>query len=359
MSSHPPVSSRNFGIDLLRIVAMLMVCLVHVNLWTKVHLVPVAGKAGLYYFGMWTESLCFIGVNLYAIITGYVCVRATWNPARYLLLWAQVAFYTLGLVLLFMVLSRSGMYPDDVTIRSLFGFGKLLFVGSGYWYFAAYTGVFLLLPYLNPLLLSLNRLKFTCLMVVLIGYLAVANCFLGSCFYDKGYNMTWLLVLYCVGAYLRLHPVHIPTAASILVVLLFPLQPVIAVAVGLPHGLNYCSPVFIVYSICLFRLFVMLEINNRLAQRLIGWAAPLSFGVYLIHSHPYVWKTLETFCAQSYQRLGQPWWYTLAIGPAIYLGCTFADALRLKIFVRCRVKQCAELAGEAVSRWCGARMNKR
>lgn len=352
MSSNP-ASSRNYGIDLLRIIAMLMVCLIHVNLWTKVHLVPLSGKEGVYYFGMWTESLCFIGVNLYAIITGYVCIHSQWKLSRYLMLWAQVAFYTIGLVLLYMAL-----YPDAVNVRGLIGMGKLLVVGSGYWYFAAYTALFFLLPYLNPLLLSLDRRKFTCLLVLIIGWMTAANFFQGSAFYDKGYNMTWLAALYCVGAYLRLYPVRIPVPIVLLVGVLFPLQPVLCVAVGLPHGLNYCSPVFAVYSICFFLLLSAWKINNRFVQRIIGWAAPLSFGVYLIHTHPYVWKTLEESCARFDADLGHPWWFTLAVGPAIYLGCSFADAVRLRIFAWCSVKTCAERTADMVQRACSALLNK-
>lgn len=337
---------------------MLMVCLLHVNLWTKVHLVPLPGKEYLCYFGMWTESVCFIGVNLYAIITGYVCIRSSWKPARYLLLWAQVAFYTLGLVLLFMVLSCLDMYPDDVSFRSLIGIGKMLFIGSGYWYFAAYTALFLLLPYINPLLLSLNRRRFTYLMLVLIAYLTIANTFQGSCFYGNGYNMTWLAAMYCVGAYLQLHPIRIPTFASILVVVLFPLQPVITVRLGLPHGLHYCSPVFVVYSICLFHLFALLEINSRFVQRIIGWGAPLSFGVYLIHTHPYVWKSLEMVCSQSYRQLDYPWWFTLVVGPVIYLSCSAVDALRLKLFAWCRIKSCAERSADAMGRLLDSLVNR-
>lgn len=347
-------AQRNDGIDLLRIIAMLMVCLLHVNLWTKAHLVLLQGKEYVYYFGIWTESLCFIGVNLYAIITGYVCIRSSWKPARYLMLWVQVAFYTLGLGVIFIVFSRLGVYPDEVSVRHLIGIGKLLFVGSGYWYFAAYTALFLLLPFVNPLLLSLSRRKFTGLMLVLIVYLLLANVFQGSRFYDHGYNMTWLVVLYCVGSYLQLYPIRIPTYASILVVLLLPLQPVVTVSLGLHHWLNYCSPVFVVYSICLFSLFVPLEINNRFAQRLIRWGAPLSFGVYLIHTHPYVWKSLERVCTQLYQQYAHPWWFSLAAGSVIYLLCSAVDAARLKIFAWCRMKVRAEQAAGTMARLFGS-----
>lgn len=111
---------------------------------------------------------------------------------------APVVFYTLvqAQVLLFPALCRLEIYPDDVAVRTLIGFGKMLFVGSGYWYFAAYTALFLLLPIINPLLLSLNRRRYTYLMLVLIAYLTVSNAFQGSCFYGNGYNMTWQVVMY-------------------------------------------------------------------------------------------------------------------------------------------------------------------
>ncbi|MBR4310991.1 MAG: hypothetical protein IKT79_08170, partial [Akkermansia sp.] len=63
---------RNQGIDFLRIIAMLMVCIIHINLFTEGHKELIPGKECFYYVSTWSETMGFIGVNLYAMITGYV-----------------------------------------------------------------------------------------------------------------------------------------------------------------------------------------------------------------------------------------------------------------------------------------------
>lgn len=63
---------RNYGIDMLRIVAMFMVIILH-----------ILGRGGIldsvktfspnYYIGWFMEIASFGAVNCYAIISGYVC----------------------------------------------------------------------------------------------------------------------------------------------------------------------------------------------------------------------------------------------------------------------------------------------
>lgn len=115
-----PREERNYGVDMLRIVAMLMVCFVHINWYTKVHVDIYPDKEGLYYFGVWSQSAAIIGVNLYAMITGYVSVLSKWKFSRYVRLWLLVAFYTVficgvGFILVEPCLEALfGMNPESV-----------------------------------------------------------------------------------------------------------------------------------------------------------------------------------------------------------------------------------------------------
>lgn len=84
---------------------------------------------------------------------------------------------------------------------------------------------------------------------------------------------------------------------------------------------------------------------------------PLSFGDYLIHTHPYVRKSPEMVCSQAYRQLDYPWWFTLVVGPVIYLSCSVVDAARLKLFAWCRIKSGAERSADAVSRLLEVLMN--
>ena len=81
---------RNYGIDLLRIVSMIMVVLLH-----------VLGAGGLLEatFGInnkivWLlEVFAFCAVNCYALISGYVGVNSKFKLSNILILWLQVFIY--------------------------------------------------------------------------------------------------------------------------------------------------------------------------------------------------------------------------------------------------------------------------
>ena len=146
---------RNYGIELLRIIAMFMVCMIHVNLFTSALNVSLVdtGKEYFYLVGVWTESVGYIGVNLYALITGYVCLNSKWRLSRYIELWAQVAYYSIGLLLLGLFLSYLNVLSWDVGRRYVLNILIKLPLGSTYWYFVAYSALFLITPFLNRALL--------------------------------------------------------------------------------------------------------------------------------------------------------------------------------------------------------------
>ena len=185
---------RHYGIDLLRIVAMLMVCVIHVNLHTKAQFEIVPGKEYFYYFGVWTETVGIIGVNLYAMITGYVCVLSNWRYSRYVRLWILVAFYTVLLFGVGYALNLSDVLLWPGSVLHIAKQTCLMCLGSTYWYFVAYTGLFFIIPFLNQLLQKLPKLQFTFMVIFLAFLLPIINCYAAGTVYSNGYNLAWLTV---------------------------------------------------------------------------------------------------------------------------------------------------------------------
>lgn len=91
--------SRNYGIDALRIVAMMMVLILHLLASIDVLSLENHGSAS-YNVGWLLEIAAYCGVNCYALITGYVCCDGTFRYERVVSLWFQVVFYTWGSLLL-------------------------------------------------------------------------------------------------------------------------------------------------------------------------------------------------------------------------------------------------------------------
>lgn len=338
-----PVSGRNYGIDALRIVAMLMVCVIHMNLFTRAHWKIVPTKEYFFYFGIWTETVGMIGVNLYAMITGYVCVLSSWRYSRYVRLWVLVAFYTVLLFAIGYALSLADVLPYSCGIVKIAKQICRLGFGSTYWYFAAYTGLFFIIPFLNLGLQRLSGEKFTLLVMVLVVLLPIINFRAGDIIYSDGYNMIWLTALYVVGAYIKLYPPCVLRSFWLLLVAgVCTLQPLLFALIGLPPINGYTWPVAVVYSIALFIVFTRLELKSGALKRLIAWAAPASFSVYLLHVHPWSWSMLVKYVSCVNIAWDYPWWFPLAGGLVMYLVCTIIDMLRMRVFRVCKVDAIAD-----------------
>ncbi len=83
--------SRNYGIDALRIAAMMMVLILH--LVGATHVLPLENyDSALHRVGWLLEIAAYCGVNCYALITGYVCCEGSFKYERVVTLWFQVIF---------------------------------------------------------------------------------------------------------------------------------------------------------------------------------------------------------------------------------------------------------------------------
>lgn len=343
-----PVRERNGGIDLLRIFAMFMVVLLHVLGPGGILFELKSGS--VHFAAAWLlEMAIFCAINCYGIISGYVGVESRYKYSNLLVLWLQVAGYSVAITLFYHL-----RYPTVIPFSSV----KEAFapVSNGYyWYVTAYVGMFLLMPLLNA---AANSLKKNQLKAVLIG-LFIALCVLPSCFNEDifltgwGYSTLWLSFLYVTGAYIKKHGFF---KNSIKVALgLYTICVLISWGVkmweeyiapsaywaDLAGGLltQYSSPTMYLSGVALFVIFANIKVPKKL-NKIIAFIAPCTFGVYIIHAHPLMWDRLITYKYAHYIDYNVFAMLGAAILTAI---CIFAllwavDFVRLQIFKLLRLK---------------------
>lgn len=357
---------RNIGIELLRIVSMLMIVILH----CLGHGGVLKGSAGLpaHNSAAWfLEIACYGAVNLYALITGYLCIKAQHRWGRILELWLQVFFYSIAITILFCLFT-----DHTLGIRQTV---KLFFpvMGKQYWYFTSYFCLFLFMPFLNILLRHLSKLQhrlliFTCICAFCI--MSLLSKQLGSEVFniDGGYSFLWLAVLYAIGSYLKLYPEdfvkrnHKIYLAGYLACtglvwaskLLIPAvtQKLFGRVFAANTLVSYISPFIVLGSVCLFLFFSQLQI--RRCKKLITSMASVSFSVYLISEQPYIRSAFVTNSLAG--AVEAPWVFMLgmvlirAIG--IYLACSAIDFLRKELFKLARVQAFCEWAAGGIKRLC-------
>ena len=104
---------RNYGVDLLRMVAMNMIVLLHV-LGTGGVLSSTTRFSSGYATGWLIEMASFGAVNIFAIITGFVSYGRKTKYSNLAQLFIQIIFYTVVCTSVFFVIS-----PDKVTRQTV------------------------------------------------------------------------------------------------------------------------------------------------------------------------------------------------------------------------------------------------
>ena len=108
---------------------------------------------------------------------------------------------------------------------------------------------------------------------------------------------------------------------------------------------EYTAPSSVIISAFFILFFSKLEINSIILQKIISFFAPLTYGIYLIHSHHFIWTR---FIPENYQFLLKYHSYDLILNILseslkMFLYCSVIDFVRLIIFKIFRIRQICTL----------------
>lgn len=143
-----------------------------------------------------------IGVNIFALISGYFLISSnSIKIEKVLKLMMQILTYSVFFFLLFGVLKNGSLNVREL-IKACF---PITF--SQWWFASAYFMLFLISPYLNRFLESLDRSACQRMLLLLTICWSFIPTFTGQSFQSN--NLLWLIYMYSLGAYFRLHDIYI------------------------------------------------------------------------------------------------------------------------------------------------------
>ncbi len=339
---------RNLGIDALRCLAMLLIACLHVL--NQGGAGSVSGDAAGWLQPL--RMLCNCGVNIYAVISGWVLVCGSFRPARLLELWLQVLFWNLTVAAVGTAAEPGCM--DGFWLRYCLPVTQKCF-----WYFTAYVGVYVMTPLLNPGIrgLSVRQARAAVLTVFLLFSVGthLGYAWQGDPWYvGGGYSVLWLLALYLMGACARqgkLDELFSPKAAFLLalgcVVLVCAVSGILDNQGELSEFwekqrkmlLYYTTPSSTLFALSMLLLFVRLRIPGAWKAP-IRWLSPLTFGVYIIHVHHVIWVRIQGLY-KPLAELPAPLlpFAVITAGAGLLLACAGLDWLRGLLFRRIRLRQ--------------------
>lgn len=300
MNQNPDVSRsrRNYGIDLLRLTAAFYVIVLHtLNQGGVYETVVPYSRQDLFCRVLLVVSYC--AVNIFGIISGYVGYQEPLKKisySAYLPLWLTVIFYGALFACAYLFLLPGTVTGRDLA-RSFFPVTNNL-----YWYFSAYTLVFFFAPFLNKIIYFSSRSERILLLVLICCVWSTIE-FLGDPFeMDNGYSSHWLMLLYLVGGLMKKMEFgnKIPTWAAVTGILLVDFcflylgwkwaeLPVLFFNVNFNFQHGYITPFYLAAAMLHVIAFSRFRFSPFL-EKLIAFAAPAAFSVYIANTNPLFWE---------------------------------------------------------------------
>ncbi len=301
-------SKRHIGIELLRIIAMMMVIILHFMIKGQYS----KSTNQIINVESWI-LICFsvVAVNCYVLISGYFMSEKSFKLKRINQTYSQVLFYSIFTFLLLVILGLK-----------FFSFGQAFtavtpFVHDSYWFANSYLLLLLFTPLLNSAINNMDKNKFQLILIALLGTYCVFNNMvkiINPIDKTAGYGILWFIILYLSAAYLKKY--YIPSNKPIKFFLLYLGTVFTNLIIHTSFGhlgavwgngmvRDYNNILVYIGAVFLFLAFINIDIDNKIVSKVILFFSPLTFAVYLIHESPFVsewlWNTInvDTWCVNN------------------------------------------------------------
>lgn len=338
---------RNAGIELLRIVSMISVMVLHVL--GQGGVLSAVTRRGAGYYLLWLlEIMCFFGVTCYGLISGYVGIDGNYRLTNIVYVWLQVVFYTVIITVIF-----AFAVPESVGTYDLVSMFFPAITGK-YWYFSAYMGMFFLIPLVNLGINALKKKYLNAILVTMVLFFSV----LSTIFYTDafnvryGYSIIWLLTCYFIGAYMKrfglFEKIKTWKLWGIFFLCVLATWGFKMIVSGLLSKeredmlMAYNSPTVLLMAMVLVVIFARIKMSDTgFIRKVVLRVAPLTFGVYLINTNPYIFAFLMR---DRFAKIAQ-YPSILAVisvilnALVIFLICVAIDAVRKLIFDLGRLRE--------------------
>ena len=309
-------NERNYGIDLLRLVLMFMVCMLHTLGQGGVLTAASSADINKYEAFLFLEMFSYCAVDAFAIISGYMSSDRPLRKEKIVEMWFQVFFYSFIVTL---ILTVAGVNRD----WDIFEIIKCVFpVTFGYfWYFTAFFVLFLATPILNKFIFSIDENTAKKAFIIFVVMFSVMGTIADPFISNYGYSAIWLMVLYCIGALakkIRLFEKRRSITLLLIWILCIYITWVAGEIFAFKKLTSYVSPTIMISGMIMVVLFSRLKLKRTAA---VAKLSPLAFGVYLFQNNHVIWdKAIKNA-------------FTFAVSQNIFIGVFYVFDLALLIFV--------------------------
>ena len=279
-------NTRNYSLDLLRILATFMVVVLHVQLFGG--LLEKQPFALSFLPTIILESFCIVAVNCFVLITGFFMIHKEMNWRKLLSLGLEIAVISW---IIFIISTICGLRASlKELVQHIFPT-----LSGCHWFISSYIMLYILSPWLNKLILSLTRKECLFLAGLLFALFSVwgSNPKISAISVQKGYSVLWLAYIYFIGSIIRLYGTYRISLAGLVYVVfsLFTIGYAIVLCKythSIWYAMNYNSPFILLAAISLFYTFYSFKLTSIYATQIVKFLTPGCFGVFLIHTDLFI-----------------------------------------------------------------------
>lgn len=323
------MTRRNLGIELLRIISMMMIIVLHIFGQGGVLRDEVDGVNAIVWL---MEILAYCSVDCYALISGYVGSNSEYNAKKALKLWLQVLYYSIIISVIVGIL-KPELVNREYVIKALFP----VFTEQ-HWYVTAYFEMMLFLPIINNGIKNCSKKTLRIFILLsIICVMTIPNLFKLSIFgfTDCG-AMLWLSIMYVVGFYAKQYPEDFEKLSVSKCIAGYILMSLITWGtrmIACKRFIDYTAPTVFMAAVFLLIGFSKVCIKDKL-YKFITFFSVSSLSVMLIHSNPLVYENYTKNSMEFLLNYNALVIVALVviIAVSVYVVCSLIDKVRLFIF---------------------------
>ena len=334
---------RDSNMELLRIVAMLLIMVVHANFRAlpKPDAVAIAANPSSAFLQFMTEGFAIVGVNTFVLLSGWYGIRP--RLSRFSELLFQVVFFGVICLSVSYLITKQITFNDVLTVFML--------REGAYWFVQVYIALYLLSPVLNSFVEHATRRQFEVTLMGLFAFMFVLGwAFEAASWINSGHSLPWFLCLYLLARYMRLHrPWFTQFRRSVDMSIYLGVVLFLTVAVFIMRHYNlggilyfYTCPLVVIGAMYLLLFFSKLTLHSQI----VNWLAVSALSIYLTHS--------SSFVGHYYDEAIRCWFYgesrmtfilyAALLIVAVFFGSILLDKLRLLLWhIIIRIKPFSKL----------------
>ena len=339
--------TRNYGIDLLKIIGMINIINLHIN--NQMNVYKISHKSLKFMPILRLRAFSFWPVNAFGLISGIVGYKK-YKFINMIYLWFIYFFYSIFFSIILYYKSSIGI---NHFIFSFFPLGI-----RRNWYVNAYIFMYYFLPFITDSINSINKNLYGKIVLQIIFFYSIYYTIIKSyirktnfTFVNDGYSSLWLFILYIIGAYLGRFHIHKYIISNVLYLFIYLICSLITseyIFYSIRKYnfenlifLSYTSPTIIIQALSLIFFFSNIKINNKYLIKLISFLYPLNFSVNIIHTRFFFAHIQSSLAFTKYVKSLSPknlFFKIYGISIVIYFICTFIDYLRSLLFKIFRIR---------------------